>query len=64
LIKLNKGEIVRLGVKLKVPFELTWSCYAENEAACGVCDSCRLRLKGFSQAGIEDVIPYSKHMVE
>jgi 7-cyano-7-deazaguanine synthase len=58
LIKLNKGEIVKLGAKLRVPFELTWSCYGENIKACGVCDSCRLRLKGFRQAGIADPIPY------
>ncbi len=58
LINLSKKEIVELGFKLKVPFELTWSCYKETELACGVCDSCALRLRGFQLAGIEDPIQY------
>ncbi len=58
LIHLKKEDIVALGAKLGVPLELTWSCYQSEEMACGVCDSCRLRLKGFEKAGIEDKIPY------
>ncbi|MGC8768681.1 7-cyano-7-deazaguanine synthase [Calditerrivibrio sp.] len=60
LIDKTKGEIVRIGAKLGAPFELTWSCYGENELACGVCDSCLLRLKGFKEAGMVDPIPYRK----
>jgi 7-cyano-7-deazaguanine synthase len=58
LATMSKADIVKKGLELGVPFELTWSCYTENEAACGVCDSCRLRLKGFRETGIEDPIPY------
>jgi len=58
LVKLTKNQIVRKAQELEVPLELTWSCYKEEEFACGVCDSCRLRLNGFKQAGIEDKIPY------
>ncbi len=58
LVKLTKNQIVRKAVELNVPLELTWSCYKEEEFACGVCDSCRLRLNGFKQAGITDNIPY------
>ncbi len=58
LIHLKKEDIVEVGAKLGVPLELTWSCYQDNERACGVCDSCRLRLKGFEKAGLEDKIPY------
>ena len=50
LIHLSKKEIVEMGVALKVPFHLTWSCYKEKEIACGHCDSCLLRLRGFQQA--------------
>jgi len=60
LIHFSKAEIVRKGSELGVPFHLTWSCYQNEDLACGVCDSCRLRLKGFAQAGIEDPIPYKK----
>lgn len=60
LIKLSKKEIVLKGVELKVPFHLTWSCYKNDDIACGVCDSCALRLRGFQQAGIKDPIPYKK----
>jgi 7-cyano-7-deazaguanine synthase len=55
---MSKAEIIKRGVELKTPFELTWSCYKENERACGVCDSCRLRLKGFEENGIVDPIQY------
>jgi len=58
LIHLKKEDIVKKAIEVGVPLELTWSCYKEEEKACGVCDSCRLRLKGFEKAGIEDKIPY------
>ncbi len=58
LIHLKKEDIVAKGVELGVPLELTWSCYKNEDEACGVCDSCRLRLKGFEKAGIKDKIPY------
>jgi 7-cyano-7-deazaguanine synthase len=60
LIRLDKAAIVRRGLELKVPLEVTWSCYTESEAACGVCESCRLRLRGFAAAGSEDPIPYRR----
>ncbi|MCI0329467.1 MAG: 7-cyano-7-deazaguanine synthase QueC [candidate division Zixibacteria bacterium] len=60
VIHFSKAEIVRKGSELGVPFHLTWSCYQNEEAACGVCDSCRLRLKGFEEAGVEDPIPYKE----
>lgn len=58
LITLRKSEIVRLGLKLDAPFELTWSCYSRHDRACGVCDSCVLRLRAFEQAGATDPIAY------
>ncbi len=58
LIELKKSEIVLLGHKLDAPFQLTWSCYRSEDAACGTCDSCALRLRAFREAGIEDPIPY------
>jgi 7-cyano-7-deazaguanine synthase len=58
VIKLNKSQIVQLGVKLKAPFEYSWSCYKDNNIACGVCDSCFLRLKAFKIAGVTDPISY------
>jgi len=58
LIHLSKKEIVEKGVELEVPFNLTWSCYKEEEIACGHCDSCLLRLRGFQQAGLHDPLPY------
>lgn len=54
----SKAQIVKLGLELKAPFELSWSCYADNIAACGVCASCRLRLKAFAEAGHRDPITY------
>jgi 7-cyano-7-deazaguanine synthase len=54
LIHLSKAKIVTLAVKLKVPLELTWSCYNGKTKPCGVCDSCRLRAQGFAQAKIKD----------
>ena len=56
---LSKGEIVRLGTKLSAPYELTTSCYRGGAEACGVCDSCVLRLRGFAEAGRRDPIPYA-----
>jgi 7-cyano-7-deazaguanine synthase len=58
LIDLTKADIIRLGNKLKVPFELTWSCYMGKDKACGHCDSCILRLRGFEEAGLKDPIEY------
>jgi 7-cyano-7-deazaguanine synthase len=58
LIHLKKHQIVGLGRRLSTPFELSWSCYQSSDKACGVCDSCRLRLKGFGEAGVKDPLPY------
>jgi len=55
---LKKWQIVKKGSELKAPLHLTWSCYQNEDKACGVCDSCALRLRGFQQAGLEDPIPY------
>ncbi len=60
LIYLTKGETVKLGTELGAPYELTTSCYNGGEEACGLCDSCVLRLKGFEDAGTEDKIKYKK----
>jgi len=58
LVHLKKEDIVKTAIKYNVPLHLTWSCYKNEDEACGVCDSCRLRLKGFEKAGIKDKIPY------
>jgi 7-cyano-7-deazaguanine synthase len=58
LIHLRKAEIVRLGLELDAPFDLTWSCYSRQDQACGLCDSCLLRLRAFAAAGARDPIPY------
>jgi len=58
IIHLSKAEIIKKGLKLKAPIHLTWSCYQSEDIACGICDSCAFRLKGFQQAGIEDPITY------
>jgi 7-cyano-7-deazaguanine synthase len=60
LIRMKKVEIIRKGLDLGVDYSLTWSCYdpAENGRACGLCDSCQIRLKGFQEAGLTDSIPY------
>lgn len=58
LIAMHKAEIVTLGLELGAPLDLTWSCYSREDRACGVCDSCTLRLRAFRQAGAEDPIPY------
>lgn len=61
LIKLKKSEIVKLGISLKAPLELSYSCYDSNELACGKCESCQLRLKGFNEAGFKDLIKYESN---
>ena len=58
VIRMKKSEIVRVGVDLGAPLNLTWSCYRESEKACGECDSCALRLRAFREAEMVDPIPY------
>jgi 7-cyano-7-deazaguanine synthase len=58
VIALRKSEIIQRGVALGAPLHLTWSCYQSEDVACGVCDSCLLRLRAFAEAGIPDPIPY------
>ena len=58
IIYFSKAEIVKKGIELKAPLHLTWSCYQNEDEACGVCDSCAFRLRGFQQAGVEDQILY------
>jgi len=60
VIGLKKSEIIRKGSELGAPLQLTWSCYQNEEEACGVCDSCLLRLRAFSEAGVADPIPYRR----
>lgn len=60
LIHMRKSEIVRKGIELNAPLHLTWSCYKDSTVACGECDSCLLRLRGFKEAGATDQIPYKK----
>ena len=62
LVKLSKAEIVKLALELGAPLELTWSCYdpRPGEKACGRCDSCQLRLKGFAEAGAKDPVAYAE----
>ena len=60
IIDLSKAEIVKKGIELNAPLHLTWSCYRSETLACGTCDSCALRLRGFEQAGIEDPISYQR----
>ncbi len=57
-VNLNKAEILRIGMNLSVPYENTWSCYQDSEAACGVCGSCHFRQEAFQAVGIDDPIPY------
>jgi 7-cyano-7-deazaguanine synthase len=59
LIEMRKSEIVRLGVELGAPFHVSWSCYSGEREACGVCESCVLRLRAFREAGAVDPIPYA-----
>ena len=58
IIYMKKSEIIQKGLELNAPFSLTWSCYQNEEEACGVCDSCALRLRAFQELGLEDPIPY------
>lgn len=58
VIRMTKKEIVQKGIALGAPLHLSWSCYLSGDVACGECDSCALRLRGFRQAGAEDPIPY------
>jgi 7-cyano-7-deazaguanine synthase len=60
LIHLKKHDIVRRGVELGAPFHVTWSCYQGQQQACGVCESCVLRLRAFAEAGVADPIPYAQ----
>ena len=60
LIHMSKAEIIRRGVELGAPLDLTWSCYRSSDVACGACESCALRLRAFAQAGVPDPIPYRK----
>jgi 7-cyano-7-deazaguanine synthase len=59
VIHMRKSEIVRKGAELASPLELTWSCYQREDIACGVCDSCALRLRAFQEAGLDDPIAYA-----
>lgn len=58
IINFSKAEIIKKGMEMGAPLHLSWSCYQNEDEACGVCDSCALRLRGFQKAGIEDPIPY------
>jgi len=60
IIHLSKAAIVRKGIELNAPLHLSWSCYRNEDAACGMCDSCALRLRGFARAGAVDPINYVK----
>jgi 7-cyano-7-deazaguanine synthase len=60
VITLKKNEIIRRGVELGAPLHLTWSCYQSEDAACGTCDSCLLRLRAFAEAGVADPISYRR----
>tara|TARA_Y100001954_G_scaffold238689_1_gene307648 strand:- start:1161 stop:1877 length:717 start_codon:yes stop_codon:yes gene_type:complete len=60
VIELKKSDIVKKALSLEAPLELTWSCYSSEDKACGVCDSCALRLKAFQLANVEDPLPYHK----
>jgi 7-cyano-7-deazaguanine synthase len=59
LIYLKKSDIVKRGMELHAPLDRTWSCYGDSDAACGVCDSCALRLRAFQEAGMDDPIAYA-----
>lgn len=59
IITMKKSEIIKTGLELQAPLHLTWSCYQKSRKACGLCESCMLRLRGFNEAGVEDPIPYS-----
>ncbi|MBN1948985.1 MAG: 7-cyano-7-deazaguanine synthase QueC [Candidatus Cloacimonetes bacterium] len=59
IIHKSKEEIIRLGLQLDLPFQFSWSCYKNNDIACGVCDSCVLRIRAFRKAGVKDPLPYA-----
>ncbi|MBN2017639.1 MAG: 7-cyano-7-deazaguanine synthase QueC [Candidatus Cloacimonetes bacterium] len=59
IIHKKKAEVVQLGIKLKAPLHLTWSCYQSEDKACGICESCMLRINAFKKAGYKDPIPYN-----
>ena len=59
LIYLKKSDIVKRGMELHAPLDQTWSCYRDSDAACGICDSCALRLRAFQEAGMDDPIAYA-----
>jgi 7-cyano-7-deazaguanine synthase len=63
LIAMRKAEIVQLGLELNAPLDLTWSCYSQEDRACGRCDSCVLRLRAFAAAGVNDPISYAEREV-
>lgn len=63
IIHMSKAEIIKTGIDLNAPLDQTWSCYQSNDLACGVCDSCALRLRGFHRAGIPDPLPYATRPV-
>lgn len=63
LIALRKQEIVQLGLEVGAPFDLTWSCYSREDQACGVCESCGLRLRAFEAAGVRDPVAYAANAV-
>lgn len=58
IIHMNKSEIIQKGLDLHAPLHLTWSCYQNEDEACGICDSCALRLRGFQKLGVKDPVPY------
>jgi 7-cyano-7-deazaguanine synthase len=60
VITLKKSEIIRRGLELGAPLHLTWSCYQSEDAACGACDSCLLRLRAFAEASVDDPVPYRR----
>lgn len=62
IISLSKADIVKTGIELDAPLHLSWSCYRSEDVACGTCDSCALRLRGFERAGIKDPIPYADRL--
>jgi len=64
IVKMKKSEIIKLGLKLGVPYELTWSCYKGGRRPCGKCDSCVIRAKGFRAAGIEDPLIKKKRKTQ
>lgn len=63
LISFKKSRIIQLGLELKAPLDLTWSCYKREDRACGTCDSCVLRLRAFQEAGAADPIPYMGQVI-